>query len=443
MHNTLPDIPRVYTALAESFSCILYILWYVKKNELKKSIAIALLMSIGQVMLQYVAGLLPIQFWLIGMLVNLVWMFLTVYISTNLDFKLVLYTSLKAFVIAEFIASFAWQVFVILLWNRTNLNFIFITLFIIVLYVLILSIVYYIEKNYTLKNTVDRRDRQEIIIMIFIVSIIFLVSNIGFLLATTDYNLGNSFGIYTMRTISNFNGICIIFLLQIQKYDGFLKNEIDKINNVFSSKQYEKYIAYKENGDLIKQKLHDLKHHVYIIKAEENIAKKNKKIDRILEEINNMNAEIETGNVVLDTILTSKNIYCIEQKIIFTCFVDGKLLNFLDVLDICNLFGNALDNAIEFVEKQKDIEKRIINLKVCEKNNFVVIKLDNYCEEEPKFENGLPVTTKKDKNNHGYGLKSIKYTTEKYKGNMTVSYKNNWFTVKILLPIYNLGEKNE
>ncbi len=439
MHNILPDIPRIYTAIAEFLSCFIYVIWYLKDNKNKNGIFIAIGMGFGQIILQFIAGILPLELWIFGMFVNLFWMFLTIYASTPLNFKFSIYTSFKAFVLAEFIASFVWQIYTFFIWDRIFLSKSILTLFVIFLYIILLVGVYIFETKHTPKEMIGVIDTKENITMALITSIIFIISNVGFILQSTDYNLGNSFAIYTMRTLTNFSGICLIILLQLQRYDRFLKDELEKIKNIFSDRQYQKYIAYKENNGLIKQKLHDLKHNVYIIKAEENLAKKNKKIDTVLEEISNINADIETGNVVLDTILTSKNVYCIEQKIIFTCFVDGELLNFMDVLDICNLFGNALDNAIEFVEKQEVIEKRLINLKVCERNNFVVVRFDNYCEKAPIFYDGLPVTTKKDKANHGYGLKSIKYTTEKYKGFMIVDYKNNWFTVKILFPINKTG----
>ena len=44
------------------------------------------------------------------------------------------------------------------------------------------------------------------------------------------------------------------------------------------------------------------------------------------------------------------------------------------------------------------------------------------------------VNTKWDKQNHGYGLKSIRYTIEKYHGNMDIEFDKNWFELNILIP---------
>ena len=151
--------------------------------------------------------------------------------------------------------------------------------------------------------------------------------------------------------------------------------------------------------------------------------------------VKNFNADIVTGNGVLDTILTRKNAYCVQNNINFTCLVDGKLLSFLETLDICSIFGNALDNAIESVKKNPGPDKRLIRLKAFNQNSFLIISLENYCEEKIDLREGLPETTKEDKGNHGYGLKSIKYTVEKYGGTMTLHAENNWFIMRILIPL--------
>ncbi len=391
-------------------------------------------MGIGQVIFQIIAGVLPIEYWLITMVGNLGWMYFTIYLFTPLNKGMTMYVSLKAFVLAEFSASITWQIYTFFIWRILDVSEITLAIYVITSYILILIPVYIIEKRQFVKGAFLDIEKKEIIVIAFITSIIFLMSNIGFLLNKTAYNMGNFIAIYSMRTVVNFNGLCIILLLQTQKYDRFLKEEIDKINNVFGSRQYEKYIAYKENSELINQKLHDLKHQVYIIKNEENLDKRNNQIDVVIEEIGNISANIDTGNLVLDTILTSKNVYCIEEKIIFSCIADGKLLNFMEVSDICSIFGNAFDNAIEYVLKEKRVEKRLINLRVMEKQQFTIIKFENYCELLPSFVDGLPETTKQDKVNHGYGLKSIKYTAEKYNGTMTVEFNENWFVLKILIP---------
>jgi sensor histidine kinase regulating citrate/malate metabolism len=109
-------------------------------------------------------------------------------------------------------------------------------------------------------------------------------------------------------------------------------------------------------------------------------------------------------------------------------------LSFIDDLDIWSLFGNAIDNAIEAQEKEEE-GKRLIRLNVNVKNSFTTIHVENYCTQKISFENGLPATSKNDKDFHGYGLKSISSIVEKYNGNALVRFKNHLFTLDIMIPI--------
>ena len=48
---------------------------------------------------------------------------------------------------------------------------------------------------------------------------------------------------------------------------------------------------------------------------------------------------------------------------------------------------------------------------------------------------GLPVTTKEDSDYHGFGLKSIRHTAEKYGGGISVQTGSNFFSLQVLLPV--------
>ena len=65
----------------------------------------------------------------------------------------------------------------------------------------------------------------------------------------------------------------------------------------------------------------------------------------------------------------------------------------------------------------------------------MIIRFENYCEEELIFEQNLPVTTKKQAEFHGYGLKSLRHTVHKYGGEVDINVEEHWFYLKILIPI--------
>ncbi|KRN07355.1 hypothetical protein FD15_GL002302 [Liquorilactobacillus sucicola DSM 21376 = JCM 15457] len=104
-------------------------------------------------------------------------------------------------------------------------------------------------------------------------------------------------------------------------------------------------------------------------------------------------------------------------------------------MDLCSLLGNTLDNAIESALTISKTEKRLINLRISKKNDFILFSLENYTENDLIFNDKFPLTTKKNKNVHGYGLKSIDYIARKYNGSVTINLDDNWFKLKVLFPV--------
>jgi sensor histidine kinase regulating citrate/malate metabolism len=107
----------------------------------------------------------------------------------------------------------------------------------------------------------------------------------------------------------------------------------------------------------------------------------------------------------------------------------------MNTMDLSALFGNALDNAIESVSKIADPEKRLIHLSVARQRQFLRIRIENCYEGELLYENGDFLTTKADKQHHGFGLKSMKETVAKYNGSVAVEAQDGWFELRILFPL--------
>lgn len=118
-----------------------------------------------------------------------------------------------------------------------------------------------------------------------------------------------------------------------------------------------------------------------------------------------------------------------------TCLADGRRLGFMDDCDVYALFGNILDNAIEAVSRVENPEQRVVTLTVGTKDNFMLVECENYFSGSLVFDDGLPLTTKEDRQNHGFGTHSIRTLTEKYDGSLKLSAQDEIFTLSILIPI--------
>ena len=102
-----------------------------------------------------------------------------------------------------------------------------------------------------------------------------------------------------------------------------------------------------------------------------------------------------------------------------------------------NYISEELQGKLPSIE---DIEKRIIHVTVSAKNKFVLIQFQNYCEVKPNEDKRgvrLFESSKADKRNHGFGLKSIQYTVDKYDGTMKAGMNKAWFELTILIPCSN------
>lgn len=98
------------------------------------------------------------------------------------------------------------------------------------------------------------------------------------------------------------------------------------------------------------------------------------------------------------------------------------------------LFNNAISNALEAVRQVENPDKRIIDITLAQENNEIGIVVTNYFEGSRQIVNGLPATTKEDRNHHGFGIMSMKYIAELYHGTISTTAENEIFTLQIHIP---------
>ncbi|MDD5292977.1 MAG: ATP-binding protein, partial [Candidatus Izemoplasmatales bacterium] len=237
-----------------------------------------------------------------------------------------------------------------------------------------------------------------------------------------------------IRTLVDFAGIIILYSQREHKLAVKSKMELNAMENLLN-KQYEQYHVSQESIDIINQKYHDLKNQIIAIRAEKDSDTREKYLEDLENSIKHYEAQYKTGNKVLDTILTSKLITCLDNDINVTCIADGKVLDFIPTMDLCSIFGNALDNAIESVLKIDDVEKRLIKIAIYRQNELLLIRIENFYLNPLQIYYGNFMTTKQDTRYHGYGLKSIKSIVEKYDGSVSIKTDNNWFRLVILIPL--------
>lgn len=226
--------------------------------------------------------------------------------------------------------------------------------------------------------------------------------------------------------------IVACYLVLIIQFEFFVRRKLEKeliLSNQLRIKEREQYIIAKENVELINEKCHDLKHQIRTIG--ENMVVNEAALKKIVDVISIYDSTLKTGNETLDIILTEKSLLCNKKGVNLSCIVDGKQFGFMAEDDIFSLFGNLIDNAIEAVVDLED-DKRSIGIIVKMAGAFLSINIHNYFKNEICFVDGLPVTTKRDKNYHGFGMRSVRRICDKYNGDMVIRTDNGVFNVNIL-----------
>ncbi|WP_455137783.1 ATP-binding protein [Thermophilibacter sp.] len=193
------------------------------------------------------------------------------------------------------------------------------------------------------------------------------------------------------------------------------------------------YRLSRENIEAINIKCHDIRHQIRQL-ADGGAAVDGAVLADIAREVDVYDSSVETGNEALDTILTEKGLTCSGEGIVLTVVADGAALGFMAPADIYALFGNALDNAIDAARAVADPERRAISISVRRRGNMAAVSVENCCAAEPRFSaEGLPLTTKTDTANHGFGVRSMRAIARRYGGSLHAGAQDGVFYLNVLL----------
>ena len=200
-------------------------------------------------------------------------------------------------------------------------------------------------------------------------------------------------------------------------------------------KYYQKLEAFNKETRAIK---HDMRNHMIIIS---NLAQRGdllrleqyiQQIETKAEQLDNI---VHTGNTIVDAILNEKLQVATEKQITIDYQVNliGNLG--LEDMDLCVIFANSIDNAIEACERIEDISQRLIWIKANYDRGYLFYNIKNITKGRAKIVNEEIPTNKKDSINHGFGLNNIKDSVQKNNGKLNIINKENEFGLEIDIPI--------
>lgn len=203
-----------------------------------------------------------------------------------------------------------------------------------------------------------------------------------------------------------------------------LENQKNSINM-----QYLKLLESK--NETMSIMAHDYKNNVLTIANMSDMEDVKDYVQNMIGEITKYTKIAKTKNKLLDVILSKYTDVCESNDIKFEMDILNENLDFISGYDLSSLFNNILDNAVCAANESFN---KYIYLEITNSlNSYHKIMLTNSCDDEPQSEKGKLLTTKKDKNPHGYGTKSIRKTINKYQGEMQWSYDKNQQQFKLII----------
>lgn len=249
--------------------------------------------------------------------------------------------------------------------------------------------------------------------------------------------------------LSAFSNLCIcvwgLFSIYTESMNKKMEHMIDN-EKAMVSMQKNYYDALLEREEDTRKYRHDMINH--LICLDEMV--KQEKYDEVKSYISNMhngimeirNKTYYVGNDIID-ILTNHYVGLVSENTKVN--VKGNMNCDFDPTKLCTIYSNLLQNAVEELAKCDGESELTINFAQSEK--YVKISISNTLAEDDEEEFHTSIldtsilkskgfrTSKKDKSNHGLGLRNVKKTIEDMNGTFEVSKDNGLFTAYVYLKV--------
>ena len=208
---------------------------------------------------------------------------------------------------------------------------------------------------------------------------------------------------------------------QIAAYQNkLLKNQVDEVHNMYLT---------------MRGWRHDYHNHMQSVKAYlamDSLDEARAYLDRLEQDLDDIDLLIHTGNINADAILNSNISLAIRKgiQVDYKATVPKELA--VSDIDLCVVIGNLIDNAVEACEEVEP-QHQFIRLYIGILRRQLYISVSNATGEAVRKLDEEYITTKR--GNHGHGLKRINNIVNKYDGYINRKNEPGVFVTEIMLPI--------
>ena len=297
--------------------------------------------------------------------------------------------------------------------------------------------VYFSAKFSSKEYKSDRSYSSLFLCILPIASIVFMYTSI-FLCIEYSVNENFKFALVICNLLSLLSNIVVFYV-----HDKTIKNNRKYTELLLTQQKEDNRVSYyellKEQNVNSKVLIHDITKHLNSLKmlSMNNNADIVDYIDNIENDFDIMNPIDYSNNALLNLITNRYYQICKKENISFEINIQNTQLDFMSEPDITSLFDNLIANA---TEAAKQSENKFIIFSIDIRNsNFLVISVLNSSDKKPLQVNENIISSKKDSEMHGIGIKSIKRVVKKYDGIITMTYNDNQktFNTTITFQLYN------
>lgn len=204
------------------------------------------------------------------------------------------------------------------------------------------------------------------------------------------------------------------------------------------NRQYEHLRERLSGEQEIRRMCHDLKHQLLALRQDpECTAEMLQKVEQeLLQHAGVTYADDPILNALLQEKIEAAKAEGVEIRVEMRV---PKCTGLSDV-ELCILFGNALDNAVEGIRRAKGRVEPVVRIGCMSEPGFWAVCFRNPYWGKLETRNGLPRSTKANVAKHGIGLRSIRSCAEKHGGSIAIAMEQNTFALSVFIPVLEQPE---
>ena len=314
-------------------------------------------------------------------------------------------------------------------------------IFTITIYVALILMIQFLRRLLKQQRHIDlsRLNRAHLIILVIL--LIITTAYCAFIDQLLNSSAYVSFDLPTAFLLSTLLMVIILILgVGVFLHRLFINNRLETTNKLIAEQimyQFNHYQQLEQSIQDTRKIKHDMNNHFLCLShllSTKDYESAQVYLHDIKASIDKIEYSLETGNTIVDAIVNDKLKRFKNENISFSLNGQFPAGDFFPLVDLCAIVANSFDNAIEACLKLP-LESRYIKIETYMRNSYWVYKIRNSCLITQASPKGKLVTTKQDREQHGFGLMNIQNSVEKNNGTCQYEFTQNEFILNIAIPV--------